>query len=633
MNRLVEIDPETKLEAKPYSYEYRCYMFKDPPILQTTTTTVNENIKSLEVQGNKKDLYMESDQKPLLSKIEELIDQQKKDKFCSNIIYQLKKGWLIPEWPYFIKEGVLCRYVKEGNKLHPSMVIPRDMTPTLLIEAHNKMGHNGVGCTYALLKRYYYWKGIKTSMDKHVKNCYQCQKHNWHKMVYPKLHFDKASFPVEFLCMYLIGTLHPPSARGHQYALTAVCMLTVYVFCEPLKTKQAEEVVQTYIDNIYCKFRGSLKILTDNGTEFKNELFDKIHKVLGVIQDQNQQQDTQKAKSLANHLNLTMGQVSRHEEMLFELDIKMHIMNHTLHVIMRSLSEVHYENDLFDYIQLQINHMHSAMHALKDDIDTFYKYLHLLATQRLTPVTIMPNILCTMLHHVQEEIRSNAHLRLAEDPNTNVWAFYSIIKVTPVVMEDTLMLILTIPLIDQSLQMNLHWIHNLPMIHPELKIQAIYELEGDYFATLMEGMFVALPNPTDVKLCLMTQGHLCMFDQALYPVDRLNWCVYTLFINDKEKIKNNCVLKVTPCETNLAHSLDGYLWAISSLATKKLQIQCMFDVVTIKPPLQIIDVGNGCKALSSNIYIPAKSELTATLQSATRSMFFLDYNFLTGTKS
>ena len=44
-------------------------------------------------------------------------------------------------------------------------------------------------------------------------------------------------------------------------------------------------------------------------------------------------------------------------------------------------------------------------------------------------------------------------------------------------------------------------------------------------------------------------------------------------------------------------------------------------------PLQIIDVGNGCEALSSNIYIPAKSELTATLQSATRSMFFLDYNF------
>ena len=40
-----------------------------------------------------------------------------------------------------------------------------------------------------------------------------------------------------------------------------------------------------------------------------------------------------------------------------------------------------------------------------------------------------------------------------------------------------------------------------------------------------------------------------------------------------------------------------------------------------------MDVGNGCKAYSASIYIPAKSELTATLQSITRSQFFLDYNF------
>ena len=92
MSRLVEIDPETELEAEPYGYEYGCYMFEDPPILQATSTGINEIVESLEVQDNKKDPYMEPDQKPLINKIEELIDQQKKDKFCSNIICQLKKG-------------------------------------------------------------------------------------------------------------------------------------------------------------------------------------------------------------------------------------------------------------------------------------------------------------------------------------------------------------------------------------------------------------------------------------------------------------------------------------------------------------------------------------------------------------
>ena len=50
-------------------------------------------------------------------------------------------------------------------------------------------------------------------------------------------------------------------------------------------------------------------------------------------------------------------------------------------------------------------------------------------------------------------------------------------------------------------------------------------------------------------------------------------------------------------------------------------------VITIKPPLQIVDIGNGCEAYSASIYIPAKSELTTMMQSVARSQFFLDYTF------
>ena len=49
--------------------------------------------------------------------------------------------------------------------------------------------------------------------------------------------------------------------------------------------------------------------------------------------------------------------------------------------------------------------------------------------------------------------------------------------------------------------------------------------------------------------------------------------------------------------------------------------------MTIEPPLCIIDIGNGCEAFSSTLYIPTKSELTTTMQSLTRSQFFLNYNF------
>ena len=49
----------------------------------------------------------------------------------------------------------------------------------------------------------------------------------------------------------------------------------------------------------------------------------------------------------------------------------------------------------------------------------------------------------------------------------------------------------------------------------------------------------------------------------------------------------NCLLKTINHTTNLAYSLDGYLWAISALAAEKLQIRCIMEtrVITIKPPL------------------------------------------------
>ena len=63
-----------------------------------------------------------------------------------------------------------------------------------------------------------------------------------------------------------------------------------------------------------------------------------------------------------------------------------------------------------------------------------------------------------------------------------------------------------------------------------------------------------------------------MFDQALYPVECTTWCIYALFINDKNQIRKDCLLKTLNQTTNLAYSLDGYLWAVSALAAEKLHI-------------------------------------------------------------
>ena len=62
----------------------------------------------------------------------------------------------------------------------------------------------------------------------------------------------------------------------------------------------------------------------------------KIKDNLHMLQKQNQLQDKQ-IKHLAKYLNLTMHQVSRCGEMLYEMDTKMFIMNKTIQDIMWSI--------------------------------------------------------------------------------------------------------------------------------------------------------------------------------------------------------------------------------------------------------------------------------------------------------
>ena len=65
-------------------------------------------------------------------------------------------------------------------------------------------------------------------------------------------------------------------------------------------------------------------------------------------------------------------------------------------------------------------------------------------------------------------------------------------------MDDFLLIILTIPLTDQSLEMDLYKIYNLPTLHPKLKVEFTYQLEGEYLAITKTNYM--LRCPLQVKL-------------------------------------------------------------------------------------------------------------------------------------
>ena len=273
MSQLINIDPQIQQDSEPEGYEFGYYTFDTLPTLEVSNIETTHDVMSNDESDPNDNLI------GLPLDTDTLFDLQQKDTFCANIIAQIEKGNVIEGQLYLIQNKLLKRYVIDGDKTYETIMLPRALTAQILKMAHDNLGHNGNHWTYMLL----YWKGLKPSVTKHIQRCYQCQRQNKQVVKYATLHFDVATFPMQFISMDLIAEFHPPTTKGKRYALTVICMLTGYVFCIPLKTKTAEEVLQAYIDNVYTKFGGSIKILSDNGTEFKNKIFEQVAKELGVV--------------------------------------------------------------------------------------------------------------------------------------------------------------------------------------------------------------------------------------------------------------------------------------------------------------------------------------------------------------
>ena len=73
---------------------------------------------------------------------------------------------------------------------------------------------------------------------------------------------------------------------------------------------------------------------------------------------------------------------------------------------------------------------------------------------------------------------------------------------SPIMMEGFLIVNLLIPLVDKSLQMDLYRVYNLPALHPELKVQFSYVLEGEYLAISMSHTYAAIPMSHENHICL-----------------------------------------------------------------------------------------------------------------------------------
>ena len=281
LSRLIEVDSDVKLPEEKEGEEFGYIPFEKLPPAQAE---ICEEVWINKVIQDKVTLKL---QDPIQQNIEinlPLTNQKMKElQEQDPKVSHLRKLWSeskLNKTLFTMENDILKRLLMVNGLLYKPVVTPSILKDCLIMLAHNEQGHNGFKRTYGSLQTVYYWKGMKRQIQLHCRRCRTCARHNVTAQEFNKEHFAVPTQPMEFIAMDLIGEFHPASSKGNRYALTAICMLTGFTFCIPLENKTAEEVVKAYLNHICCVFGPSKKILTDNGTEFKNKMWEDVYKLL-----------------------------------------------------------------------------------------------------------------------------------------------------------------------------------------------------------------------------------------------------------------------------------------------------------------------------------------------------------------
>ena len=233
-----------------------------------------------------------------------------------------------------------------------------------------------------------------------------------------------------------------------------------------------------------------------------------------TLQEQNLLQQDQIIE-LSHYLNITYRHVSSNRHAITNLQIGMAQINKTLVAALSSVKFIKYTVAIVNDIRIELAKLTLGVMNLEQNINVIYKYMRVLSARQVNPLVIPPDSLRKVLTRVKDDMKRNPRLRLPEDPNTNIWNYYTIMKITPVVMNNFLLIILTIPLTDQSLEMDLYRVYNLPAFHPKLKIEFTYQIEGEYLAVSKSRLYAALPTAREIRICETTEGYLCLMNQAV----------------------------------------------------------------------------------------------------------------------
>ena len=216
-------------------------------------------------------------------RLEVLLQMQRTYPFCKHISKPLSNRWHPNLTETFSPMLRTYKHISDSGQEFHALVIPKSWKYMVLVNAHDKLGHQGNTCTYCLIKCQYYWKGMNKDIHKYIANCVLCHREKAKVQNYPLQMMEIPNRPFDRIAIDLV-TECETSTSGNKHILTIIDHLTGWPEAFPIPDKSANTIVSTFITKYLPVHMCPRYIFSDNGTEFKNSCMDQALKQLGIEQ-------------------------------------------------------------------------------------------------------------------------------------------------------------------------------------------------------------------------------------------------------------------------------------------------------------------------------------------------------------
>ena len=169
----------------------------------------------------------------------------------------------------------------DSGKQFLALIILKSWNYTVLVEAHDILGHQGNSHMYCLIKRQYYWKRMNKDIRKYIVNHVLCQREKAQIQHYPLQMMEIPDRPLNKIAIDLV-TECETSMLGNKHILTIKDHLTGWPEAFPIPDKSADTIVATFINEYLLVHMCPQYILSDNGAELRNNLMDLVLQKLGI---------------------------------------------------------------------------------------------------------------------------------------------------------------------------------------------------------------------------------------------------------------------------------------------------------------------------------------------------------------